>query len=217
MRLSKKQGFFIALEGGEGSGKSSSIEIIKNKIESYNFQVTTTREPGGTPSAEKIRNIIVAGDASFEPLTDVLLFAAARKENVEKIIKPALEKGHVVICDRYILSTLAYQCKASNVDEKIVIDIHQKTVDGLMPDLTIILDVDPKDGLMRSCKRLTEENSNEDRYENLDLDFHHKVRDAMVNYNLSPHIIIDANQSKENVQKEIEKVISNYFGKNHEN
>lgn len=193
-------GKFIVFEGGEGSGKTGAIDIAHQAIrELTQMEPLRTREPGGTPGAESIRSILITDGANYDPIANCLLFAAARRDHIEKVIKPALDSGKWVICDRYVLSTIAYQ-GAEGVEKDFIIDLHNKTTDSLYPDHTIILDVDPVIGLSRSQKRLTQEQSNENRFEAYEIDFHRKMRQSMLDYNLSPMTIIDAAPSEESVR-----------------
>lgn len=172
----KLSGIFITFEGGEGAGKSTILERTANFLREHNYQVTTTREPGGIPIAEKIRHIILDTEhTEMDPRTEALLYAAARRQHlVEKVI-PALDRGDIVLCDRFIDSSLAYQGYARGLGMDEILSINQFAIADFMPDLTLYLDVDPEIGLQRI-------NQTKDREINrLDLealDFHIQVREG---------------------------------------
>ena len=165
---------FITFEGGEGSGKSTQIKILKNKL-SKRHKVIITREPGGTKEAELIRNLLVKGKSNkWSGTTEVLLNFTARKDHVDKIILPSLKKNMWVLCDRFFDSTLAYQGYGRNVSEDLIKNLNKSLINNLKPKITFLFDIDPKVGLKRSKKR----NNNELRYENMPLSYHKKIRNA---------------------------------------
>lgn len=202
-------GMFIAFEGGEGSGKTSAIAEALETIENITGrQVVRTREPGGTPNAEQIRSILISAGADHDNICNTLLFAVARRDHVERLIRPRLAAGDWVVTDRFVLSTLAYQ-GAEGVDRDFIQRLHNDTTDGLLPDHTIILDVDPRIGLERSNSRLADEGSNESRFEGYDLSFHDRMRRIMLEYDLSAKTIIDASRPQDEVIEEVKKVVEN--------
>ncbi len=136
---------FITFEGTEGAGKSTLIQALAGVLEENGYRVTTTREPGGSPVAEKIRNVILHQD--MNPWTELFLYEASRSEHLHQTILPALEKGHVVLCDRFTDSSLAYQGMARKLDWKIVGILNRIATQGLKPALTVFVDIDPKAGL----------------------------------------------------------------------
>lgn len=139
-----KKGLFITIEGTDGSGKSTQIENIKNIIEEKGFDVLLTREPGGTSISEKIREIILDNDNSeMTPVTEALLYAASRAQHVSQVIRPAVERGTFVICDRFVDSSIAYQGFARGLGS-MVEDINKYAVDGCVPDVTFLLKVRPE-------------------------------------------------------------------------
>jgi len=177
---------FITFEGGEGSGKTTQINRLSQTLSQIGYKVVTTREPGGTPEAEKIRDLIVQRDGgNWLPIAEVLLFFAARVTLVEKIIKPALAEDKIVICDRFTDSTTAYQGYGHGIDHHTIEQLSSITLGHFAPDVTIILDIDPKIGLERSDRRLAAEQfqvkQREDRYEQLDLEFHKRLRKGFLN------------------------------------
>lgn len=171
---------FISFEGGEGSGKTTQINMLSSALAKLEYRVVTTREPGGTPEGEKIRSLIVQRDAgSWTPMAESLLLFAARNMHVEKLIKPALAEGQIVLSDRFTDSTFAYQGYGNNFDIQKIEQLSQISIDGFSPDLTFILDIDVRAGLARSNKRLANEKgyqSTEDRFERMELEFHERLR-----------------------------------------
>lgn len=171
------RGRFITLEGGEGAGKSTQISLLKDALETTGLSVLTTREPGGSPGGEDIRNLLVNGDThKWEPLTEALLNYAARHEHLEKVILPALKDGMWVICDRFADSTLAYQGYGHGMDREIIRRLHRLVVGETVPDLTLILDMPVETGLARANAR----GEGEDRYERMGVEFHNRLREGFL-------------------------------------
>ena len=187
---------FITFEGGEGSGKSTQIKILRNSL-SKNQKVLITREPGGTKEAELIRKILVKGKSSkWSGVTEVLLNFTARKDHVDKIIVPNLKKGKWVLCDRFTDSTIVYQGHGRDINESLIKNLNKFLINNLNPKLTFLLDIDPKVGLRRSKKRI----NNELRYENMPLSYHKKIRKAYLDIaskNKNRIKIIDASLDKD--------------------
>lgn len=203
-----KKGLFIVFEGGEGTGKTTAIDEIYNWIIEGNFKCIKTREPGGIKISEQIRQVILNKEnRTMDGRTEALLYAAARRQHlVEKVI-PALQEGSIVLCDRFIDSSLAYQGYARKLGIEEVMSINRFAIGEYMPDLSILFDLDPKIGLERIS-------SNEHREINrLDLekiDFHERVRagyNIVYEENKDRIIKIDAEQSKENVINQIKKIL----------
>jgi len=165
---SPSRGRLIAFEGVEGAGKSTQLELLRQELSKRGHQVTTTREPGGTPAGEAIRAILLDRASTLDARTEALLFAAARAQLVEQVIRPALERGEVVLCDRYLGSSLAYQGVARGLGQEPVMEINRFATGGLLPDLVVLLRLDPAEGLARG-------RGSRDRIEGLDLEFHRKV------------------------------------------
>jgi dTMP kinase len=164
-------GYFIVFEGGEGAGKSTQEALLTEALEQRGLTVTRTREPGGTPAGEEIRRVVLSPEfEGLDPRAEALLFAAARGEHVARIIRPALERGEVVICDRYLDSSVAYQGYARGLGPRRIRDLSLWATNELLPDLTIVLDIDPADGLGRFTER--------DRLEAEPLEYHRQVRAA---------------------------------------
>ncbi len=172
-----QQGLFISFEGGEGSGKTTQINKLAETLTNAGHKVITTREPGGVPEAEKIRELLVqrdGGDWTVE--AEMLLFCAARVMHLEKLIKPALAEGKIVITDRFSDSTLAYQGYGHRADMAKLTMLDEQFVGALKPNLTFILDIEAKEGLSRATQRMNEDDTTEDRFENLDIEFHQRLR-----------------------------------------
>lgn len=170
------KGLFITIEGNDGSGKSTVINELKKELEKLNLEVIYSREPGGSYIAEKIRNVILDVDnEGMDKKTEALLYAASRREHLVDTILPAINEGKIIICDRFIDSSLAYQGVARGIGIDEVYNMNQFATEGFMPDLTIYLLVDAKLGLSRK------KNQKElDRLELEKLDFHEKVYDAYI-------------------------------------
>ena len=200
---------FISFEGGEGSGKSTQIKILAKKL-SKKYKVVVTREPGGTPEAEKIRKLLVKDRGQkWSTVVEILLLYAARKDHIDRVILPNLKKGYWVLCDRYIDSTFAYQGIKKDVNIKLIKDLNKAIIGGLIPSLTFYLDIDPLIGLKRSKRR----SNNETRYENLSIQYHKKIRSAFLKIakkNKKRVKIIDGNHDKvavsDNIWDKIKKI-----------
>ncbi len=171
------QGLFITFEGGEGAGKSTQIARLSEYLRAHGEDVLVTREPGGTPGAEAARHVILSGAAeSLGPAMEAILFAAARNDHVEQVIRPALQSGRTVLCDRYIDSSRVYQGVTGNLDPQLMHAIERTAINGLMPDLTIILDLPAEIGLQRANVRRGTDVA--DRFEKETVDLHAKRREA---------------------------------------
>ena len=145
------EGRFITFEGGEGAGKSTQVERLRQRLEARGTMVVTTREPGGSPRAERIRQSLLSGEAKgFGPFAEALMFSAARMDHLDQTIRPALERGAFVLCDRFADSTRAYQGVLGAVDEALIEKLERAVVDETRPDLTFILDVPADIGLGRA-------------------------------------------------------------------
>lgn len=147
-------GLFITFEGGEGAGKSTQIALLAEHLRTIGLDPLITREPGGSAGAEAVRHVILSGNAeSYGPAMEALLFAAARADHVDQLIRPALAENRIVLCDRFIDSSRAYQGVTGNLDATYMAAIERIAIDGAMPDLTIILDIPAEKGLSRANKR----------------------------------------------------------------
>ena len=167
---------FITLEGGEGSGKSTAIKTIVPRLKELGYDVILTREPGGTPIAEEIRNVILdKKNVAMDPMTEALLYAASRRQHIIEKIIPALKSGKIVVCDRFLDSSLAYQGGARGLGIDKVYELNQYATNGLLPDLTIFFELKPEDGL----KRIEANSSREvNRLDVEKMSFHKKVYDS---------------------------------------
>lgn len=168
------RGLFLTFEGGEGAGKSTQIRRLAADLEARGHVVVVTREPGGTPLAEAIRTLILGPGSSSDAMTQALLFAAARRENIRSLIEPALAAGKIVLCDRFTDSTRAYQggrLSEADIEATIALATH-----GLEPDLTLLLDLPPETGLARARQR----GGATDAFERADLQFHADVRERFL-------------------------------------
>lgn len=168
-RPAKSRGRFITFEGIDGAGKSTLIRLVAAELERHGSRVTVTREPGGTPTAEAIRSLLIAGNGhGMDPWTELFLYEAARAEHVAKTIQPALERGDWVLCDRYADSSLAYQGHARGLPWSEVGRLNRSATRSLRPDLTFLIDVDPKVALGRA--------QNPNRFEAEGLEFQKRAR-----------------------------------------
>lgn len=203
-------GLFITLEGGEGAGKSTQIQMLKQALEGMGYSVLLTREPGGSKGGELIRPLLVSGEADWDAVSETLLFSAARRDHLTHKVWPALKEGKVVLCDRFADSTLAYQGygRGNNPEIQKTVKILYKIVAGdFEPDLTLILDIDPKIGLKRSFDRA---GNTEKRFENMDFSFHENLRQGFLKIaeeNPNRCRIIDADRSPDTVHTDIMEIV----------
>ena len=199
-----KRGLFISFEGGEGVGKSTQIDLLKKFLLKKKIKVTTTREPGGTKEGEYIRQFLVSGDKNtWDSFSEALIFNALRREHINKLINPVIQNGEIILCDRYIDSTVVYQGLVGNIDEQRLNNLHDTYCYGLYPDLTFFLYLNPMVGLDRTNKR---NNKNENRFEKLGSDYHQKILDGFnFLYKKYPKRIIkiDASESKQIISENI--------------
>ena len=199
------RGRFITFEGGEGTGKSTQAAMLALRLEALGIGVKLTREPGGSPGAEIIRHVLLSGAAKpFGPEVEAMLFAAARNDHVEWTIRPALEAGKWVICDRFIDSTRVYQGIVGDVDRRLINGLERVSIGDLKPDLTVILDVPVGVGMSRIRRRRG--SAKADRFEAENLEFHQKLRDgyrALAAAEPQRCVIVDSSGAKENVARQI--------------
>lgn len=212
-----KKGKFIVIEGGEGSGKGTQIELLKKWIlEKEVFdRFVFTREPGGTEVGEKIREILLSNNIrNLSPKTELLLFSSARSQIIDEVIKPNLDKGLNVVCDRFFLSTYAYQIYGRELlDYKDFLDRLTKEVVGdYYPDSFIFFDIDPEIGLGRVKKRGENNEKVVDRFDKEKLEFHNVVREGyLTEIKKFKHNLIDASRSVDEVEKDIRKIFEENF------
>ncbi len=210
------KGKFITFEGGEGGGKSTQLGLLAKALEDAGIDVMTTREPGGTPGAEEIRELLVNGTTDrWPPLAEVLLHFAARVDHVEKAIQPALESGTWVLCDRFTDSTMAYQGAGHGLGFDRIQSLKADILGDFAPDLTFVLDIPVEEGLARAFGRAGPEDSPEDRYERMDLGFHTRIRATFLSIaEEEPErcVIVDASGSVDDVQRDICAAVSHRLG-----
>ena len=199
-----KKGLFISFEGGEGVGKSTQIELLKTSLTKKNINVLSTREPGGTKEGELIRKFLVSGEInSWDSYSETLLFNALRREHINKIINPSLFKGDIVLCDRFIDSTIVYQGVGGGINQTLLLSLHKNFCYDLYPDITFFLSLDPKVGIERTLSR---NNKTENRFENMGLSYHQKIQDgfkALSDKNNKRFFEINAELSIEKISNQI--------------
>ena len=193
---------FITLEGPEGSGKTTAVEAAVKALEEKGYQIVRTREPGGTPIAEEIRNVILdKKNTNMDPRTEALLYAASRRQHLVEKVWPALKEGKIVICDRYLDSSLAYQGGARGLGVDNILNVNLFATENTYPDLTLLFDITPEEGLKRISANANREVNRLDLEK---LDFHHKVRGTFLELAKrypERYVIIDASRSREEVAK----------------
>lgn len=200
---------FITFEGGEGSGKSTQIRRLGDRLKERGVTFVLTREPGGTPEAEAVRTLLVSGDVGrWTAKSEALLNYAAREQHLEQVIRPALARGDIVVCDRFMDSTRAYQGYAGGCSMEFLDALEKEIVGATRPNLTLIFDLDPSTGLARAKAR--GDAASEDRYERKGLPFHKKLRDGfldILNRNPDRCRRIDASRSVVDVEHAVWSVI----------
>lgn len=201
------RGKFITFEGGEGSGKTTIIRQLAEELRAKGFSVVTTREPGGGKISEAIREIILdKQNTEMDARTEALLYAASRRQHLVEVILPALLQNSIILCDRYLDSSLAYQGVARELGISEVYKMNQFATDGILPDCTFYIDVDPTVGL----QRIVDNNRNQNRLDLEQKEFHDKVRTGYLELaNMYPNRIrvIDGNQTKEEVYQDVKGLL----------
>ncbi|WP_246617844.1 dTMP kinase [Rhizobium populisoli] len=176
-RVAEHSGLFVTFEGGEGAGKSTQIRRLADQLRRRGHDVLVTREPGGSPGAEAVRHVLLSGAAEeFGVRMEAILFAAARNDHVEEVIRPALETGAIVLCDRFIDSSRVYQGVTGNLEPDYIEALQRIAIDGIKPDCTLILDLPAEIGLKRAKKRAAD--NAPDRFEREEIQTHEKRREA---------------------------------------
>ncbi len=216
MKESGVNALFITFEGIEGCGKSTQVKRLSGRLSDQKIPYIVTLEPGGTKLGEKIRQILLdSNNNRIFPLTELILYAADRAQHVEEVIKPALETGKWVICDRFFDATVAYQGFARGQDMGLIRILNKKAAQGLRPDITFLFDCPVEVGLHRARKRnrdLSQEG--QDRFEREKMDFHRDVRKGYLEIAGSEgkrFVIIDASRSEDDVESEILRVLTPFF------
>lgn len=201
------KGLFITFEGNDGSGKSSALQTVKQELLELGYDVIYTREPGGSPIAEKIREVILDKDnVGMDPKTEALLYAASRREHIVKTILPALEAGKVILCDRFLDSSLAYQGYSRDLGLENVLEMNQFATEGLYPDLTILVCTRPEIGM----SRIKKDERDMDRLELEKMTFHNKVYDGYIALSgkfKDRIVVINGEQTKEQVLSDVKNVL----------
>jgi dTMP kinase len=202
---------FISLEGGEGAGKSTQMQNIRLWLENKGRQVIETREPGGTPLAEMIRDVVLHGKhPEMSAYTELLLIFAARAQHVEELINPALDNGHTVLCDRFTDASFAYQGGGRGIPDSDIETLENMVMGNLRPGLTLLLDLPVELGLERATGR-----GSEDRFETETMAFLQRARDAYLKRAATfsdRYVVIDARQAADQVWQEIQKALEERFG-----
>ncbi|MBM3561764.1 MAG: dTMP kinase [Alphaproteobacteria bacterium] len=207
-------GRFVTFEGGEGVGKSTQLARLAAHLRDCGFEVVTTREPGGTEKAEKLRDFLLSGRvAPLGPLAEAALFSAARADHVQALIAPALKRGAWVLCDRFADSTRAYQGARSGVDAKTLALLERAATGDTRPDLTIVLDLPARDGLARAASR-RDGGERADRFESEEPSFHEELRQAFLEIAESDPArccVIDASLSVDEVARTVRALVHDRF------
>lgn len=207
------RGFFLTFEGIDGAGKSTQVRMLAQRLRSFGREVVETREPGGAPGAEEIRRLLVGGDPErWSPETEILLFTAARRDHVERVVEPALRRGAVVLCDRFVDSTRAYQGAGTPERRALVDQLHSLAI-GIDPDLTLIFDMDPVAALERARSRISD--LDEDRFEKMGQAFQARLRAEFLTIAAAEPArctLIDANQPTEAVAAQVWAAVAPRLG-----
>ena len=202
------RGKFITLEGIEGSGKSTSLDTISKILETLDIEFIITKEPGGGPLGKDLRKILLDKKTSISPEVELLLMMADRKNHIDNIVVPSLEKGVWVISDRYLDSSYAYQGGGRQIDTS-KIDLLTELLKLPIPDLTILFDLSPEIALQRAKNR-----SELDRFESEPIDFHQRIREAYLNLandNVERYVVIDASKDIQNVKDQVQKKVNQFI------
>ncbi|RCK34484.1 thymidylate kinase [Thalassospira xiamenensis] len=211
--MSSVPGLFISFEGGEGSGKTTQIRRLESWFRQRGREVVVTREPGGSPGAEEIRNLLLTGDPGrWDAVTEALLMFASRRDHVERTIRPALAEGKVVLCDRFADSSVAYQGFGHGLGAEFIRNLWQIAIDGFKPDLTLIFDLPVEVGLERAGARFANISAAEDRFERMGTEFHQRLRNGFIEIarkNPERCEIVDANGDIDLVCERMISVVSN--------
>ncbi|MHB9093745.1 MAG: dTMP kinase [Eubacteriales bacterium] len=212
------KGKFITFEGPDGAGKTTQMKMLGERLETLGKKVVYSREPGGTRISEEIRKVLLnPSNIEMVDRTEALLYAAARAQHVEELIRPALEDSKFVLCDRFTDSTVAYQGFGRGIDMDLLNKLNSMATAGIVPDLTIILDIDPALGIRRiSEKRVTDSGMEKDRIELEHINFHKKVRDGFLHLavaNPGRCKLVDAKQEMEALANEIYLLVKEVLDK----
>ena len=207
---------FITFEGIEGSGKTTQIRLLADRLAQQGQQVLQTREPGGCPIADQIRGILLHPEnAAMDSRTELLLYAAARAQHIGQIVQPALNQGNIVLCDRFTDATLAYQGDGRGLDRDLILQLNRLATGDCRPNLTLLFDLPVEIGLGRARRRETElQDTSEGRFERERLDFHQRIRNGYLTLAAAEpkrFKIIDANCSPEDVSTQLTDIIDSFL------
>jgi dTMP kinase len=206
---------FITFEGIEGCGKTTQIKRLAGRLEGRGIRFISTLEPGGTRIGQDIRKVLLdSRNGHLAPLAELILYAADRAQHIEEVIKPALDQGKWVLCDRFFDATVAYQGAGRGLDMDLIKTLNELVTTGIRPDLTLLLDCPPETGIERAIKRISIIGQDgQDRFEREKMDFHRKVRAGYLEISLKEKrfSIIDATLPEDEVEKEIFKAVSPYI------
>ena len=210
-------GTFITFEGIDGSGKSTQLRLLNNFLRANGWNPLVTREPGGTPVGLRLRAALLDATEEVDPLTELLVFAADRAQHVRRVIRPALESGHIVISDRYADATVAYQGAGRGFSPELIAEIVQLATEGLKPDLTVLFDVGIEESTSRTTRRSTGKSSNKNGRDRLDIEdaeFHSRVREAYLRIaRAEPKRVkvVDASGPVEQTQERVREVVVSFL------
>ncbi|MGL4404390.1 MAG: dTMP kinase [Notoacmeibacter sp.] len=209
-----RRGLFITFEGGEGSGKSTQARMLAENLQADGLDTVVTREPGGSPAAEIVREVLLSGAAEkYGPELEAVLFSIARRDHVDTVIRPAIERGAIVLCDRFLDSTRAYQGAAGALPPDYIAGVETIAIDGLMPDLTFLLDIPVKEGLERADARRAA-NVIPDRFEKEAIEIHEARRRAYLAIAVNEpdrFVLIPANRDMRLIANEITLVVRTHI------
>lgn len=218
MNANQPRSKFITFEGGEGAGKTTQITRLADRLVSQGITTITTREPGGAPGADSIRSLLVSGATNkWDPISEVLLLYAGRREHLKQTILPALDQGAWVLCDRFSDSTMAYQGYGHGLSKDFIRAVHDEVVGAADPDLTLVLDIPVDVGIERANSRNTRTRSGEDRFERMDSSFHERLRAGFLDIaDREPERVrvIDADSTPEAVTETVWQAVTEKFGLN---
>lgn len=203
---------FITFEGIEGSGKTTHVELLSNHLQEKGYRVIKTREPGGTPVGEALRSVLLLKDLHVVPLAELLVFLASRAQHVQEVINPALDEGKIVLCDRFVDASYAYQGYGRGIDLGIIETLNRLVTKGVRPNLTILLDCSVEVGLGRKSA-----DGSLDRFEKEELSFHRKIQDAylkLAEEDPKRYVVLNARQdlakTQAVIQEKVEKLLKNH-------
>lgn len=205
-------GIFITLEGVEGAGKTTQLEHLKQHLRKTGYQAVFTREPGGTELGENIRGVLLDSPQEIEPAAELFLFISCRIQLLQQVILPALKAGKIVVCDRFSDATMAYQGSGRGISKELISKADHLATSGIKPDLTILLDIAPEEGLARLRSR-----KDTNRIDNEDLSFHNRVREGYLSISAKEKKrikIINASQPEEDTRQEIAQLVSSFLEDN---